>query len=117
VLPVRRIEAIIKPSRLEEVKRALGAMRAAEVTVSEVKGFAREAGHTDSPGGDACVVEFLPRVKLDVVVDDELVPKVVSTIQRAAKTGGGDGWMIFVLAASEHFRAQCSDPPAGPLPF
>ncbi len=114
---MRRIEAIIKPSRLEEVKRALGAMHVAEVTVSEVKGFAREAARAEPTGGDACVVEFLPRVKLDVVVDDELAPSVVSTIQRAAKTAGGDSWMIFVLAASEHCRAQCSDSPAAPLRF
>jgi nitrogen regulatory protein P-II 1 len=114
---VRRIEAIIKPSRLEGVKRALGAMRVAEITVSEVKGFVSEAAHAESPRDDACVVEFLPKVKLDVVVDDEQVPKVVSTIQRAAKTGGGGSWMIFVLAASEHCGAQCSDSPAGPLRF
>jgi nitrogen regulatory protein P-II 1 len=108
---------MIKPSRLEDVKYALGAMRVAEVTVNEVKGFARESAHAERPGGDTCVVEFLPRVKLGVVVDDELVPKVVSTIQRAAKTGGGDSWMIFVLAASEHCSAQCPDAPAGPLRF
>ncbi len=110
---MRRIEAIIKPSRLEEVKHALGAMRLREVAVSEVKGFARDGAYAESAPGEAYALEFLPRVKLDVVVDDELVPKAISTIQRAAKTEGGNSWMIFVLAASGHCRAQCSDPPAG----
>ncbi len=73
-----------------------------EVAVSEVKRFAREAAHAESPGGESDALGFLPRVKLELVVDDELVPKVISTIQRAAKTGCADGWMMFVLAAGEH---------------
>jgi nitrogen regulatory protein P-II 1 len=99
---VRRIEAIIKPSRLEEVKHALGAMRLREVAVSEVKGFARDGAYAESAPGEAYALEFLPRVKLDVVVDDELVAKAISTIQRAAKTECADSWMMFVFEVGEH---------------
>ena len=99
---MRRIEAIIKPSKLEAVQRALGAVCVREAAVSEVKRFAREAARAESPGGEPHALAFLPRVKLELVVDDGLVPTVISTIQRAAKTGRDEGWMMFVLAAGEH---------------
>jgi nitrogen regulatory protein PII len=89
---MKKIEAIIKPFKLEEVKEALAELGVEGMTVMEVKGFGRQKGHTEIYRGSEYTVDFLPKVKIEVVVTDELVEKAVSTIVSAAKTGKiGDG--------------------------
>src|SRR5216110_1005959 len=98
---MKKIEAIIKPFKLDEVKEALSEVGIAGLTATEVKGFGRQKGHTELYRGAEYVVDFLPKVKVEVVVADELVPKVVAAIERAAKTGRiGDG-KIFVQPIEE----------------
>src|SRR5437867_5849784 len=84
---VKKVEAIIKPFKLDEVKEALSEVGVAGLTATEVKGFGRQKGHTELYRGAEYVVDFLPKVKVEVVVADELVTKVVQAIERAAKTG------------------------------
>lgn len=94
---MKKIEAIIKPFKLDEVKEALTEVGVQGITISEVKGFGRQKGHTELYRGAEYVVDFLPKVKIEVIVKDEDVQKVVDQIQTAAKTGRiGDG-KIFVL--------------------
>ena len=94
---MQKVEAIIKPFKLDEVKEALNGIGVQGITVSEVKGFGRQKGHTELYRGAEYVVDFLPKIKLEIVAPDDLVPKVVSAIQTAANTGRiGDG-KIFVL--------------------
>jgi nitrogen regulatory protein PII len=93
---MKKVEAIIKPFKLEEVKDALSEIGIEGMTVTEVKGFGRQKGHTEIYRGSEYTVDFLPKVKLDIVVADEVVDKVVSAIVAAAKTGKiGDG-KVFV---------------------
>jgi nitrogen regulatory protein P-II 1 len=95
---MKKVEAIIKPFKLEEVKDALSEIGIEGMTVTEVKGFGRQKGHTEIYRGSEYTVDFLPKVKLDIVVADELTDKVVATICAAAKTGKiGDG-KVFVSA-------------------
>ena len=94
---MKKIEAIIKPFKLDEVKEALHEVGVSGITVTEAKGFGRQKGHTELYRGAEYVVDFLPKVKLEVVVDDGMVDRVVEAIQGAAQTGRiGDG-KIFVF--------------------
>ena len=89
---MKKIEAIIKPFKLEEVKDALAELGIEGMTVSEVKGFGRQKGHTEIYRGSEYTVDFLPKIKVDVVLADSLVDQAVSAIVKAAKTGKiGDG--------------------------
>jgi nitrogen regulatory protein P-II 1 len=98
---MKKIEAIIKPFKLEEVKDALSELGVEGMTVTEVKGFGRQKGHTEIYRGSEYTVDFLPKVKIEVVVTDELAEKAVSTIVAAAKTGKiGDGKVF--LGPVEH---------------
>ena len=106
---MKKVEAIIKPFKLDEVKEALSSVGVQGMTVSEVKGFGRQKGHTELYRGAEYVVDFLPKVKLDIIVADELVPQVVDAIQRSAKTGRiGDG-KIFVLPIEEVVRIRTGE--------
>ena len=89
---MKKVEAIIKPFKLDEVKQALSEVGIAGLTATEVKGFGRQKGHTELYRGAEYVVDFLPKVKVEVVVADSVVGRVVEVIERAAKTGRiGDG--------------------------
>jgi nitrogen regulatory protein P-II 1 len=106
---MQKVEAIIKPFKLDEVKEALNAIGVQGITVSEVKGFGRQKGHTELYRGAEYVVDFLPKIKLEIVAADDLVPKVVGAIQTAANTGRiGDG-KIFVLPVIEAVRIRTGD--------
>jgi nitrogen regulatory protein P-II 1 len=106
---VKKVEAIIKPFKLDEVKQALSEVGVAGLTATEVKGFGRQKGHTELYRGAEYVVDFLPKVKVEVVVSDALVSKVVEVIERAAKTGRiGDG-KIFVVPVDEVVRIRTGE--------
>ena len=106
---MQKVEAIIKPFKLDEVKEALNAIGIQGITVSEVKGFGRQKGHTELYRGAEYVVDFLPKIKLEVVVADDMVSKVVDAIQSSANTGRiGDG-KIFVLQVLEAVRIRTGD--------
>lgn len=106
---MKKVEAVIKPFKLDEVKEALSAIGIQGLTVSEVKGFGRQKGHTELYRGAEYVVDFLPKVKLEIIVRDDLVPQVVDTIEKAAKTGRiGDG-KIFVLGVDEVVRIRTGE--------
>ena len=106
---MKKIEAIIKPFKLEEVKDALASIEVTGMTVNEVKGYGRQQGHSELYRGAEYVVDFLPKIKLDIVVADENVDKVISTILEAAKTGKiGDG-KIFVTDLAEAVRIRTGE--------
>ena len=106
---MKLIIAIIKPFKLEEVKEALGDIGIEGMTVTEVKGFGRQKGHTELYRGSEYTVDFLPKVKMEIAISDELVPKVVSTIVAAAKTGKiGDG-KIFITPLEDIIRIRTSE--------
>ena len=106
---MKKVEAIIKPFKLDEVKQALSEVGVAGLTATEVKGFGRQKGHTELYRGAEYVVDFLPKVKVEVVVADTLVGKVVEAIERAAKTGRiGDG-KIFVVPVEEVVRIRTGE--------
>ena len=106
---VKKIEAIIKPFKLDDVKDALHEAGVSGLTVSEVKGFGRQKGHTELYRGAEYVVDFLPKVKVEVVVEDGLVDRVVEAIENAARTGRiGDG-KIFVTAVEQAIRIRTGD--------
>ncbi len=106
---MKKVEAIIKPFKLDEVKEALNAIGIQWITVSEVKGFGRQKGHTELYRGAEYVVDFLPKIKIEVVVVDDLVGKVTDAIQSAANTGRiGDG-KIFVLPVGEAVRIRTGE--------
>jgi nitrogen regulatory protein P-II 1 len=106
---VKKVEAIIKPFKLDEVKQALSEVGVAGLTATEVKGFGRQKGHTELYRGAEYVVDFLPKVKVEVVVADSLVGRVVEAIERAAKTGRiGDG-KIFVVPIEEVVRIRTGE--------
>ena len=107
--PVKKIEAIIKPFKLDEVKEALHELGVLGLTVTEVKGFGRQKGHTELYRGAEYVVDFLPKIKLEVVVDDETADPVVNAIIEAANTGRiGDG-KIFILPLVEAIRIRTGE--------
>ena len=92
---MRKVEAIIKPFKLDEVKEALNEIGIQGITVSEVKGFGRQKGHTELYRGAEYVVDFIPKIKMEIIVADELTAKVVEVIGETAKTGRiGDGMQI-----------------------
>jgi nitrogen regulatory protein P-II 1 len=106
---VKKIEAIIKPFKLDEVKEALHDVGVSGITVTEAKGFGRQKGHTELYRGAEYVVDFLPKVKLEVVVDDGMVDRVVEAIQGAAQTGRiGDG-KIFVIPIEKAVRIRTGE--------
>ncbi|MDR0353414.1 MAG: P-II family nitrogen regulator [Opitutaceae bacterium] len=106
---MKLIIAIIKPFKLEEVKEALAGIGIEGMTVTEAKGFGRQKGHTEIYRGSEYTVDFLPKVKVEIVVEDELAAKIVSTISKAAKTGKiGDG-KIFVLPVSDAIRIRTGE--------
>ena len=106
---MKKIEAIIKPFKLEEVKEALDAVGIRGITVSEVKGFGRQKGHTELYRGAEYVVDFLPKIKLELVLPDDLVEKAVEAIVGSAKTGRiGDG-KIFILPMDEAIRIRTGE--------
>ena len=106
---MKKVEAIIKPFKMEEVKEALAAIGIQGLTVTEVKGFGRQKGHKELYRGAEYVVEFLPKVKLEIVVADELAAQVANTIVKAASTGRiGDG-KIFVSPVEEAIRIRTGE--------
>ncbi len=106
---MKLIIAIIKPFKLEEVKEALAAAGIAGMTVTEVKGFGRQKGHTEIYRGSEYTVDFLPKVKLEVAVSDDVAGKAIDAIAKAAKTGKiGDG-KIFVLPLEEVVRIRTDE--------
>ena len=106
---MKKIEAIIKPFKLEEVKDALGEIGIEGMTVTEVKGFGRQKGHTEIYRGSESTVDFLPKIKLEAVVADNRVDAAVGAIVKAAKTGKiGDG-KIFVSVVSEAIRIRTEE--------
>ncbi len=106
---MKKIEAIIKPFKLEEVKAALGDVGIEGMTVSEVKGFGRQKGHTEIYRGSEYTVDFLPKVKIEIVLPDANVDAAVQSILKSAKTGKiGDG-KIFVLAMEEAYRIRTEE--------
>ena len=106
---MKLIKAIIKPFKLEEVKEALAEIGVEGMTVTEVKGFGRQKGHTEIYRGSEYTVDFLPKVMLDIAVSSELAPKVVETITHVAKTGKiGDG-KLFVIPLEEAIRIRTDE--------
>jgi len=106
---MKKIEAIIKPFKLDDVKEALSELGVVGMTVTEVRGFGRQKGHTELYRGSEYTIDFLPKVKVEVVVSDALVEKVVSAICAAAKTGSiGDG-KVFVLPIGEAIRIRTGE--------
>ena len=106
---MKKIEAIIKPFKLNEVKAALNEIGIQGMTVSEVKGFGRQKGHTEIYRGSEYTVDFLPKVKIETVLPDELVPQAVQAIIKAAKTGKiGDG-KVFVSTIDDTYRIRTEE--------
>lgn len=106
---MKKVEAIIKPFKLDEVKEGLTELGVHGMTISEVKGFGRQRGHTEIYRGAEYQVDFVPKLKLEVVVDSELVSQVVDTIEKNAKTGSiGDG-KIFVSPLEEVIRIRTGE--------
>jgi nitrogen regulatory protein P-II 1 len=106
---MKKIEAVIKPFKLDDVKEALTEIGVIGMTVTEVKGFGRQKGHTELYRGSEYTVDFLPKVKVEVVVPDHLAEKVVDVIVAAAKTGSiGDG-KVFVLPLGEAIRIRTGE--------
>ncbi len=112
---MKKVEAIIKPFRMEEVKAALSAVAVQGMTVTEVRGFGRQKGHKEVYRGAEYVVELVPKIKIEVVVPDQAVNRVVETIAKAAKTGKiGDG-KIFVIPVDEAVRIRTGEKGEGAL--
>ena len=106
---IKKIEAIVKPFKLDEVKEALHDVGIQGITVLEAKGFGRQKGHTELYRGAEYVVDFLPKVKIEVVVEDNMADQVVEAIQNAAKTGRiGDG-KIFISTIDEAIRIRTGE--------
>ena len=106
---MKKIEAVIKPFKLDEVREALTGLGCSGLTVTEVKGFGRQKGHTELYRGAEYTVDFLPKVNVEVVVADELVDKVIDALIKAARTGKiGDG-KIFVLPVEQVVRIRTGE--------
>ena len=106
---MKKIEAIFKPFKLDEVREALSDLGVSGLTVSEVKGFGRQKGHTELYRGAEYVVDFLPKVKIEVIVGDDLVERAIESIVRAARTGKiGDG-KIFVTGVEQVVRIRTGE--------
>jgi len=112
---MRKVEAIIKPFKLDEVKEALNEIGIQGITVSEVKGFGRQKGHTELYRGAEYVVDFIPKIKMEIIVADDMAARVVEVIGEAAKTGRiGDG-KIFVTQVDEVLRIRTGETGDDPL--
>lgn len=106
---MKKVEAIIKPFKLDDVKESLKEIGVQGLTVTEVKGFGRQKGHTELYRGAEYVIDFLPKIKLEIVVSDDMVTKVIDAIIDSAKTGKiGDG-KIFVLSMEEVIRIRTGE--------
>ncbi|MFQ5827549.1 MAG: P-II family nitrogen regulator [Candidatus Methylomirabilia bacterium] len=106
---MKKVEAIVKPFKLDDVKEALTGIGIVGMTVTEVRGFGRQKGHTELYRGSEYTIDFLPKVKVEIVVPDNMVEKVTSTIIAAAKTGSiGDG-KVFVLPVDESIRIRTGE--------
>jgi nitrogen regulatory protein P-II 1 len=106
---MKKVEAIIKPFKLDEVKESLSEIGIQGITVSEVKGFGRQKGHTELYRGAEYVVDFIPKIKMEIIVSDDVVAKVIEQIAAAAKTGRiGDG-KIFVTPVEEVVRIRTGE--------
>ncbi len=106
---MKKVEAIIKPFKLDEVKESLSEIGIQGITVSEVKGFGRQKGHTELYRGAEYVVDFIPKIKMEIIVSDDIVAKVIEQIAEAAKTGRiGDG-KIFVTPVEEVVRIRTGE--------
>ena len=106
---MKKVEAIIKPFKLDDVKEALTAIGVIGMTVTEVRGFGRQKGHTELYRGSEYTIDFLPKVKIEVVVPDQQVEKIVALIASAARTGSiGDG-KVFVLPVEESVRIRTGE--------
>ncbi len=106
---MKKVEAVIKPFKLDDVKDALHDVGVSDITVTEVKGFGRQKGHTELYRGAEYVVDFLPKVKVEAVVEDDQVERVVEAIEAAARTGRiGDG-KIFVIPVEQAIRIRTGD--------
>jgi nitrogen regulatory protein P-II 1 len=106
---VKKIEAIIKPFKLDDVKDALTDIGVAGMTITEVKGFGRQKGHAEVYRGAEYIVDFLPKIKIEVVAEDEKIHEIASAIQKAANSGKiGDG-KIFILPVDEAMRIRTGE--------
>ena len=106
---MKKVEAVIKPFKLDEVKEALNEIGVQGITVSEVKGFGRQKGHTELYRGAEYVVDFIPKIKLEIIVSDAILPQVVEAIEKSAKTGRiGDG-EIFVTSVEAVVRIRTGE--------
>jgi len=106
---MKKIEAIIKPFKLDEVKNALIKIGVQGMTVTEVNGFGRQKGHTESYRGTEYAIDFLPKSKIEIIIPDELVTQVIETVERAAKTGKiGDG-KIFLFPVEQVIRIRTGE--------
>ncbi len=106
---MKKIEAIIKPFKLDDVKEALTEIGVIGMTVTEVRGFGRQKGHTELYRGSEYTIDFLPKVKIELVVPDQIVEKVVAAIVAAARTGSiGDG-KVFVMPMGEAIRIRTGE--------
>lgn len=106
---MKKVEAIIKPFKLDEVKDKLNEIGVKGITVTEVKGFGRQKGHTELYRGAEYVVDFLPKIKIDIIIDDSLVEEVVNSIVKTAQTGRiGDG-KIFITNLEEAVRIRTGE--------
>jgi nitrogen regulatory protein P-II 1 len=106
---MKKVEAIIKPFKLDDVKEALKDIGVQGLTVTEVKGFGRQKGHTELYRGAEYVIDFLPKIKLEIIVVDDIVPKVIEVIMDSARTGKiGDG-KIFILPMEEVVRIRTGE--------
>jgi len=106
---MKKIEAVIKPFKLDEVKEALQEIGLQGITVTEAKGFGRQKGHTELYRGAEYVVDFLPKVKIEIVLPDDMVEKAVETIRNAARTGRiGDG-KIFIMHVEDAIRIRTGE--------
>ncbi len=106
---MKKIEVIIKPFKLDDVKEALNGIGIKGMTISEVKGYGRQKGHTEIYRGAEYVVDFLPKIKMEIIIDTDMVDKVIETVVSAARTGKiGDG-KIFVLPVEKIVRVRTGE--------
>jgi len=106
---MKKIEAVIKPFKLDEVKESLNDIGIQGMTVTEVKGFGRQKGHTELYRGAEYVVDFLPKIKIEIIVSDDLVAQVVEVVEKSARTGRiGDG-KIFVMNVEDVIRIRTGE--------
>ena len=106
---MKKVEAIIKPFKLDEVKGALNEIGIQGITISEVKGYGRQKGHTELYRGAEYMIDFIPKIKLEIIVSDNLLPQVIESIEKSAKTGRiGDG-KIFVMPVETVIRIRTGE--------